>query len=320
MKGCVAMAEFFSNAWELTMGFFKQLLLAFADFRIRDAIDILIVAFVIYKAIGFFKETRAKVLIKGLLLLLGIWFVAQWFDLISIKWLLMKFFDYAIIAVAIIFQPELRHALERVGHSKLGNLGVVQNTADTEAVKKSVDEVCKACATMQEQKIGALIVFERSTPLGEVTETGTTVDAAVSQELVGNIFYPKSPLHDGGMIIRDCRVAAAGCILPLTANNELSKELGTRHRAAVGMSESSDAVVVVVSEETGVISVCINGTITRNFNQINLRERLYKELITVEDEGKKNLFTRIFGKKDRSKTEKSAEEQKTEENTDKNKD
>ncbi len=312
------MAEFFSNAWELTLGFFKQLLLAFADFRIRDAIDILIVAFVIYKVIGFFKETRAKVLIKGLLLILGIWFVAQWFDLISIKWILMKFFDYAIIAVAIIFQPELRHALERVGHSKLGNLGVVQNTADSKAVQKSIDEVCKACASMQEQKIGALIVFERSTPLGEVTATGTAVDATVSQELVGNIFYPKSPLHDGGMVIRDCRVAAAGCILPLTSNNELSKALGTRHRAAVGMSESSDAVIVVVSEETGVISVCVNGIIIRDYNQITLRERLYKELITVEDESKKNIFTRLFGKKDRRKvtdaTEKTTEEQTQEKN------
>ena len=305
------MAEFFSTAWELTEGFFKQLLLAFADFRIRDAIDILIVAFVIYKAIGFFKETRAKVLIKGLLVLLGIWFVAQWFDLISIKWLLMKFFDYAIIAVAIIFQPELRHALERMGHSKLGNLGSfggTQTTADSEVIKKSIDEVCKSCATMQEQKIGALIVFERSTPLGEVTATGTLVDANVSQELVGNIFYPKSPLHDGGMVIKDCRVAAAGCILPLTSNNELSKALGTRHRAAVGMSETSDAVVVVVSEETGVISVCANGVIKRDYNQMSLRERLYKELITVEDEGKKNLFSRLFGKKDRSKETKNVEQ------------
>ena len=293
------MAEFFSQVWGAISGFFKQLLMAFADMRIfADLLDIIIVAFVIYKAIGFFKETRAKVLIKGLLLLLGIWFVAQWLDLISIKWLLTKFFDYAIIAVAIIFQPELRHALERVGHSKLGSLGVMQNSSNSEAVQKSIDEVCKACASMQEQKIGALIVFERSTPLGEVIATGTTVDAAISQEIVGNIFYPKSPLHDGGMVIRDCRVAAAGCILPLTSNNELSKELGTRHRAAVGMSESSDAVVVVVSEETGVISMCINGTITRGFNQMSLREKLYGEIITVEESNNKGWLSRIFGKKE----------------------
>lgn len=297
------MAEFLSNAWDAISGFFKMLLMAFSDIRLRDIIDILIVAFVIYKAIGFFKETRAKVLIKGLLLLLGIWFIAQWLDLISIKWLLVKFFDYAIIAVAIIFQPELRHALERVGHSKIGNLGVVQNDADSEMITRSIDEVCKACATMQEQKIGALIVFERSTPLGDVADTGTVVDAAISQELVGNIFYPKSPLHDGGMIIRDWRVASAGCILPLTSNNELSKELGTRHRAAVGMSEASDSVVVVVSEETGVISVCVNGVISRNYNQISLRERLYKELIPVESESKMSFFAKLFSKKEKKAEE-----------------
>ena len=297
------MAEFFGNAWDAISGFFKMLLMAFSDIRLRDIIDILIVAFVIYKAIGFFKETRAKVLIKGLLLLLGIWFIAQWLDLISIKWLLVKFFDYAIIAVAIIFQPELRHALERVGHSKIGNLGVVQNDADSEMITKSIDEVCKACATMQEQKIGALIVFERSTPLGDVADTGTSVDAVISQELVGNIFYPKSPLHDGGMIVREWRVASAGCILPLTSNNELSKALGTRHRAAVGMSEVSDSVVVVVSEETGVISVCVNGVITRNYNQISLRERLYKELIPVENESKIGFFGKLFSKKEKKTQE-----------------
>lgn len=302
------MAEIFSNAWDAISGFFKMLLMAFSDIRLRDIIDILIVAFVIYKAIGFFKETRAKVLIKGLLLLLGIWFIAQWLDLISIKWLLVKFFDYAIIAVAIIFQPELRHALERVGHSKIGNLGVVQNDADSEMITKSIDEVCKACATMQEQKIGALIVFERSTPLGDVADTGTVVDAAISQELVGNIFYPKSPLHDGGMIIRDWRVASAGCILPLTSNNELSRELGTRHRAAVGMSEASDSVVVVVSEETGVISVCINGVISRNYNQMSLRERLYKELIPVENENKMSFFAKLFSKKEKKTEEAEAKE------------
>lgn len=281
------------GVWNNISGFFKQLLMAFADVRFVDILDILIVAYVIYKAIGFLKETRAKVLIKGLGLLLAIWFVAQWLDLISIKWLLNKFFNYAIIAVAIIFQPELRSALERVGHSSLSRFGVGGNT-DAASNSKCIDEVCKACASMQEQKIGALIVFERSTPLGEVILTGTKVDATTSAELVGNIFYPKSPLHDGGMVIRDNRIASAGCILPLTSNNELSKELGTRHRAAVGMSETSDAIVVVVSEETGVISVCVGGTIERNFNQMSLREKLYTELITADNVEKKSLLTRII--------------------------
>ena len=297
------MQEFFTTVWVAVSGFFKQLLMAFADIRVVDILDILIVAYVIYKTIGFLRETRAKVLIKGLVLLLAIWFVAQWMDLISIKWLLNKFFNYAIIAVAIIFQPELRNALERVGHSSFSRFAPGQDAAAARSEVKCIDEVCKACASMQDQKIGALIVFERSTPLGEIIATGTTVDAVISQELVGNVFYPKSPLHDGGMIIRGERIASAGCILPLTANNELSKELGTRHRAAVGMSETSDAVVVVVSEETGVISVCIGGTISRNYNQMSLREKLYSELITVEENQKRNLFTRLFGKKDKHEEE-----------------
>ncbi len=292
------MSAFFVGVFNAITGFFKQLFMAFLDIRIVDIIDILIVAYVIYKAIGFLKETRAKVLIKGVVILLGIWLVAQWMDLISIKWLLNKFFNYAIIAVAIIFQPELRNALERVGHSSFSRFGSGQDAAGAEGAVRCIDEVCKACASMQEQKIGALIVFERSTPLGEIIATGTAIDAEISQELVGNIFYPKSPLHDGGMVIRGERMASAGCILPLTSNNELSKELGTRHRAAVGMSETSDAVVVVVSEETGVISVCIGGTITRGFNQMSLREKLYGELITVEENSRRNLFTRLFPKKD----------------------
>lgn len=295
------MAGFFSDVFELVSGFFMQLVMAFSDIRVSDIIDILVVAYVIYKAIGFFKETRAKILIKGLLLLLVVWIFAQWLDLISLKWLLVKFFDYAIIAVAIIFQPELRHALERVGHSGFGRFSAGQNSAERLAYKKSIDEVCKACGSMQEQRIGALIVFERSTPLGEIMETGTEIDAGVTEELVCNIFYPKSPLHDGGMIMRDGRIASAGCILPLTSNNELSKELGTRHRAAVGMSESSDAVVVVVSEETGNISVCVNGMIRRDYNQISLRERLYAELMKDDGEEKKPWYARLVRTKDKQK-------------------
>lgn len=292
------MAEYISRIFDIASGFFMQIVMALSDIRIADIIDILAVAYVIYKAIGFFKETRAKILIKGLLLLLIVWIFAQWFDLISIKWLLIKFFDYAIIAVAVIFQPELRHALERVGHSSFGRFGAGQDSVEKQAVKKCVDEICKSCGKMQEQRIGALIVFERATPLGEIIETGTMIDAAVTEELVGNIFYPKSPLHDGGMIVRDCRIASAGCILPLTSNNELSKELGTRHRAAVGMSEGSDAVVVVVSEETGIISVCINGSIKRDYNQISLREFLYAELLKDEENQKRSWVSKFIKKKD----------------------
>lgn len=288
------MAEFFNTAFELVKGFFSQIFMAFADIRIADIIDVVIIAFIIYKAIGFFKETRAKILIKGLLFLLLVWVMAQWFDLISLKWILVKFFDYAIIAVAVIFQPELRHALERMGHSSFGWIGSNHDSEGNEKTKRSIDEICKACASMSEQKVGALIVFERSTPLGEITATGTKINADVSEELVENVFYPKSPLHDGGVVIRKSKILAAGCILPLTENNELSKELGTRHRAAVGMSESSDALVVVVSEETGKISVCINGAIERGFNQITLREKLYSEVLSDEEDLEQKGITKFF--------------------------
>ncbi len=292
------------SMFDAVSGFFMQIFMALLDIRIPDILDILIIAYIIYKAVGFFKETRAKILVKGILLLLGLWAVAQVLDLITVKWILVKFFDYAIIAVAIIFQPELRHALERVGRSSFGWFTPGSSADDEENAKKTIDEVCRACTSMQEQKIGALIVFERSTPLGEIISTGTKVDAATSQELFGNIFYPKSPLHDGGLVVRDGRIAAAGCILPLTSNNELSKELGTRHRAAVGMSESSDAVVVVVSEETGKISVCVNGTIERDFNQISLRERLYSEILKPTDDKKNNIITKVFKKKEKSSEQK----------------
>ncbi len=288
------MQEFFSEVFEIIRGFFAQIFMAFADVRIADILDIAIIAYIIYKAIGFFKETRAKILIKGLIFLLLVWVMAQWFDLISLKWILVKFFDYAIIAVAIIFQPELRHALERMGHSSFGWIGNNHESAGNEKLKSSIDNICKACSSMSEEKVGALIVFERSTPLGEITATGTAINADVSEELVENLFYPKSPLHDGGVVVRKSTILAAGCILPLTANNELSKELGTRHRAAVGMSETSDALVVVVSEETGKISVCSNGTIERGFNQVTLREKLYNEILTDDDYDGQNKLTKIF--------------------------
>lgn len=288
------MIEFFSTALDMLKGFFTQIFMSFADIRIADILDIIIIAYIIYKAVGFFKETRAKILIKGLIFLLLVWVMAQWFDLISLKWVLVKFFDYAIIAIAIIFQPELRHALERMGHSSFGWIGNNHESAGNEKIKSSIDDVCKACSSMSEDRVGALIVFERSTPLGEITATGTGINADVSQELMKNLFYPKSPLHDGGVIVRKDTILAAGCILPLTANNELSKELGTRHRAAVGMSESSDAVVVVVSEETGKISVCINGTIERGLNMVTLKEKLYNELLTEENYNNQRKLTKFF--------------------------
>lgn len=278
------MAQFFASL----ANFFAQVFLALKNIRLLDIIDILVVAFIIFKCVDLFKRSRAGQLIKGLFVLFVIFALAQWLDLVSIRWLLNKFIDSVIIVMAIIFQPELRRALEKMGRS---NLGGRRGYGDEQEIMSScIDSVCKACASMQEQKIGALIVFERSTILGEISDTGTSIDAEASASLISNIFFPKSPLHDGAMIIREGRVLSAGCILPLTASDRLNSSLGTRHRAAIGMSENSDAAVVVVSEETGIISVAYNGEITRNFNSITLREELQKLLFLDEESTSDNNF------------------------------
>lgn len=293
------MEAFFREIFDIIYTLFNQIIAAFSNFRIFDLIDILMVAFIIFKGIELFRETRAKQLIKGMGVLFAVWVFAQWFDLISIKWLLVKVVDYALVAVAIIFQPELRRALERMGRSNLSSWGFGQSS-EYELEKSCIDAVCKAAGTMQDQKVGALIVFERTTLLGEIVNTGTIVDAKASPDLICNVFYPKSPLHDGAMVIRSGRIGAAGCILPLTANSDLSKELGTRHRAAIGMSENSDAIIVIVSEETGNISVAQNGSIKRGFNSITLKSYLNNLLIENENEntskGLFNIFKRKTGK------------------------
>lgn len=280
------MAAFFQKFGEAFYTFLNVIWSALSGIRPQDILDIAVVAYVIYKAIELFRETRAKQLIKGIIILSFVWLIAVWWDLVSIKWLMVKVLDYGIIAVAIIFQPELRRALERMGRSKLGTFSR-NNDTDRESVLQCIGAVCKAAQSMQEQRIGALMVFERTTPLGEIINTGTVVDAEASTPLIGNIFYPKSPLHDGAMVIRQNRVYAAGCILPLTARVDLNKQLGTRHRAAVGISENSDAVVVVVSEETGNISIAENGTLTRDYNAITLREALKTLLLPKEENEKK---------------------------------
>ncbi len=273
--------------------FWNQILYAVASMRIPfDIIDILIMAYIIYKAIGFMRDTRAGQLAKGLVLLVLLYFIANWWKLATLKWVLSRFVDYIIIAIAIIFQPELRRILERVGHTKLMN---TQSSAyDSEPIEDCIDKVSRAAGLMQESKTGALVVFERSTQLGEIIDTGTVINATPSVQMVNNIFFPKSPLHDGALIIRDGRLYAAGCILPLTQREDLSTQLGTRHRAAIGMTENSDAVVLVVSEETGTISVVVNGQITRGYNAISARAELRKLLLDGENGTNDNKLTAVI--------------------------
>ncbi len=283
--------------------FWNLIVSVISGIRIQDILDIAIIAYIIYKCIGFFRETRAGQLIKGLVILLIVWLVAGWLDLVTLKWLLYKIFDSAIIVAIILFQPELRRALERMGRSKIGTFG--KAGSQSEDTEHTITAICKAAGVMQEQKIGALIVYERSTQLGEIISTGTEINADVKSALLQNIFFPKSPLHDGAAIIRDGKIAAAGCILPLVQNDTLNtSSFGTRHRAAIGISEISDAVVIVVSEETGNISLVENGSIDRDFNSVTLHAELSKRLLPEEKpSGSSSVIAfikKLFGKEDKN--------------------
>lgn len=280
-----------SSIFNAIYAFFNQIIYAVASMRISDIVDILLMAYIIYKAIGFMKESRAGQLAKGLIILFLIYFVANWRNLTTMKWILSRFVNYIIIAIAIIFQPELRRILERVGHTKLV---ATQSDLSDEPMENCIDKVCRAAGSMQESRTGALIVFERSTQLGEIIDTGTVINADPSVSMVGNIFFPKSPLHDGALIIRDGRLYAAGCILPLTQREDISSQLGTRHRAAIGMTENSDAVVLVVSEETGIISIVSNGKIQRNYNSMSAAEELRKLLVDEDEKSGESKVVTIF--------------------------
>lgn len=280
--------------------FWDLLVYIVTNIRIVDVLDILVIAFLIYKCIEFLSKTRGGQLVKGLLLLLAVALVANWLDMVTVNFLMVRVVDSLLIAAVIIFSPEIRRALERVGTSNLGflNRGSVTDSEE-ERMIKCIDAACKSAGAMQEQKCGALMVFERTTQLGEIVSTGTLIDAEATAPLISNVFYPKSPLHDGGMILRQGRIYAAGCILPLTQNSGLNKALGTRHRAAIGMSENSDAVVVVVSEETGTISLAVNGELRRGFDAITLHNEL-TELLVDSNNTNVGFLGRIkgaFGKK-----------------------
>jgi len=226
-----------------------------------DVIDVAIVAFVIYKVLGFIRETRALQLVKGLLILVLITVLSDQFNLYTLNWILRNTISLGVIALVIVFQPELRRALEYVGRSKFITPQFAQ--MDKERVKVITAAIIKAVDFFSTNKIGALIIMERETILNDIAETGTKIDAEISTELLGNIFYAGAPLHDGATIIRGDRVYAAGCVLPLSQSKTLSKDLGTRHRAGIGITENSDAIAIIVSEETGIISIAVDGKLSR---------------------------------------------------------
>lgn len=266
----------FTDVWTQIVGVFGSINI------LSTLLDIVLLTLVFYFVLRLVRDSRAEQLLKGLLILFVVYLLAQALELGALSYVLQLLFDNALILVVIIFQPELRRILERVGHSRirLGSLNSMEEKS--KMTLDAIDHVCDAVELLQHHKMGALIVFERSTMLGDIAMTGTTIDAATSAELIGNIFFNKAPLHDGAMIIRDGRVLAAGCILPLTDKLEISSELGTRHRAAVGMSENSDALVVVVSEESGTVSVAQAGVLRRGLTKDELHARLQNVLVSED--------------------------------------
>ncbi len=308
------MSVIFDTAYTL----WNQFIYIISNLRFFDILDIAIIAFIIYKSIGFLRETRAGQLVKGMAFLLIMYALANAFKLAVLRWLLSVVFGSAIVVIAIIFQPELRRILERVGQTKLSYLQSAES--ERTIVLDAVDRICKAAGQLQKTKTGALIVFERKTQLGEIINTGTIVDAVASESIVNNIFYPKSPLHDGAVIVRDGRIYAAACILPLTPNTELSSQLGTRHRAAIGMTENSDAIVLVVSEETGTISIAFNGTITRDHSVASAYTEIKSKLIDIYKEDReppvKTFVKKLFSRKSKDNNKNKSENANEGQNTD----
>ncbi len=270
---------------------------------IIDLIDIAIVAYLIYKVLQLAVQTRAEQLLKGITIVLILYAVASWLNMVALSFIMNTLLQVGILAVVVLFQPEIRRALEQIGRSRVGNTLHIfdrgnQIEIENAKIGHTVEQVCRAVTELSLSKTGALIVFERMTKLGEIIATGTPVDANVTVEMISTIFFPNTPLHDGAMIIKKDRIWAAGCFLPLSQNFEISRELGTRHRAALGLSEVSDAVVVVVSEETGKISVVEDGQMLRGLSIEELKSRLISALQTPAPKSRENPFRQFFtGKK-----------------------
>lgn len=275
----------------------------FKTIGLNDIIDIMILSYLFFHIMKLIRETRALQLAKGIMLLVGSYIIAVVFNLQTLKFLLKICFQWGFVALIILFQPELRRMLERVGRSKIADIALFKpsdDEQDAEHVRSAIRAVCDASMKLSSTRTGALIIFERKTKLGEQIATGTLLDCVPSAAMLGNIFVPNTPLHDGAVIIRDGKILAAGCFLPKPAKEELiNKQLGSRHRAAIGMSENSDAIVIVVSEETGTISVAENGELTRGYVEDTLKKLLYNRLLPdrTADSTKDNSFAgRVMSK------------------------
>ena len=264
----------------------QNLLQQIARMQWSDYLDIAVVAFLIYKVLPLIRTPSTTRIAKAVVAVLIIAWLTDVLHLYTLSFILNQFLAVGLLAIVILFQPELRRMLDHLGSVKLSSFfGVSKPVQEMDAV---ISQTVMACEVMSREKVGALIVFAREQRLGEYFKTGTQIDGQVSEQLLRNIFFPKASLHDGAMIIRDGRVAAAGCVLPLSDSSRLSADLGTRHRACVGMSEASDAVVIIVSEETGTISVAVGGMLKRHLAPQTLERLLHNELCPEKEEEKEN--------------------------------
>lgn len=258
----------------------ENIMKLFMNFRIIDFVDIIIVAVIFYKLLMLIRETRAEQLIKGLIVLLAVFNISKFLELHMIQYILERTFTVGIFAILVVFQPELRRALEYIGRTRW--LSVSISEIIKEEMKQNIEEIVTAVSVLSRTKTGALIVMERDTGLNEIVDTGTLIEGKISSLLITNIFEHNAPLHDGAVLIKKEKIMAAGCFLPLSIKTDLSRDLGTRHRAALGMVENSDALVVVVSEETGGISVALDGKLNRFLDLEDLRNILLENFVVEE--------------------------------------
>jgi len=267
------------------LDFWENLISIISTMGVADYIDILLMSYLIYKLLKLVRETRAEQLLRGILAIVVVLLLIRQFDLPALNFLSETFFSVGLMAIIVMFQPELRRVLEKMGRTKVVQT-LTFNPVDAGAnIGETIEQIAAACEKLSRSATGAIIVMERTTKLGEQVDTGVVLNAMPSSELFRNIFFPNSPLHDGAVIVRDGAVLAAGCFLPKPQNEELvSKDLGTRHRAAIGMSEISDALIIVVSEETGIISVAENGALNRGFDRAGLLKLMYDKILRADED------------------------------------
>ena len=263
---------------------FNNIKYLFQEFGFIDVLDILLVSVIIFYIVKFIRERRASKLAIGVVIVIGVLIVSEILEMRAMSFLLSNVVQVGLIALVILFQPELRAALEKVGSSSFKTFKNTISKDKEHAKGDNIANICQAVSELAREYTGALIIIERNTPLGDIIKTGTVINADICVEMLKNIFFNKAPMHDGAVVIHNNRIYAAGCFLPMSKNDDIIKALGTRHRSAIGMSEESDAVVIVVSEETGTISIALNGELRRNYDYNSLKHELTSLLGAADSE------------------------------------